>query len=235
VVTSLPGAVGLSHLTVYDWPAEDGLAGGTPHVHLACAEAYVVTSGTGSVQTLTPAGFMETPLEPGTTVSFTPGTLHRLVNADGRLRIVVVMQNSGLPEAGDAVFPFPPELLADPAAYARAAVLPGAEVALQEREQAVRERRDLALAGFARLRDEVTAGRTGALDDFYRRAADLVRPALDHWTDVWREGAAAASAATGDHLDLLRRGDLDHLRHAGVRRPVPAPRLGMCGWLQAYR
>jgi hypothetical protein len=34
---------------------------------------------------------------------FTPGTVHRMVNGSG-LRATVLMQNSGLPEAGDAVF-----------------------------------------------------------------------------------------------------------------------------------
>ncbi len=42
----------------------------------------------------------------------------------GDLRITVLMQNGGLPEAGDAVFTFPPEVLADPGAYAAAATLP---------------------------------------------------------------------------------------------------------------
>src|SRR5262245_61519905 len=98
----LPGAVGVSGLQVYDWPTADGLCGGSPHVHLACAEAYVVIEGKGSVQTLNTEGFASTPLRPGTVLWFTPGTIHRLVNDDG-LRIVVIMQNDGLPEAGDAV------------------------------------------------------------------------------------------------------------------------------------
>lgn len=28
--TGLPGAVAVSHLCVYDWPAADGVSGGTP-------------------------------------------------------------------------------------------------------------------------------------------------------------------------------------------------------------
>src|SRR5262249_2793804 len=123
MVSPLPGAVGVSGLRVYDWPTADGLCGGSPHVHLTCAEAYVVVAGEGSVQTLTGDGFAETPLRPGTVAWFTPGTIHRLVNGDGGLHIVVIMQNSGLPEAGDAVFTFPPEILADPDAYGWAAAL----------------------------------------------------------------------------------------------------------------
>ncbi|PWS40035.1 cupin, partial [Streptomyces sp. ZEA17I] len=132
----LPGAVAVSHLTVYDWPAADGLRGGTPHLHLTCSEGYVVIGGTGSVQTLTTTGFRQTPLAPGALVWFTPGTIHRLVN-DGGLRVVVLMQNSGLPEAGDAVLTLPPALLTGPEVYGAAAALPqdGAEA---ERERAAR-------------------------------------------------------------------------------------------------
>ena len=98
----LPGAVGVSHLRVYDTDAPDGLAGGTPHLHTVCAEAYAVIAGIGAVQTITSTGFTETPLEAGALVWFTPGTIHRLINGGG-LEILVVMQNAGLPEAGDMV------------------------------------------------------------------------------------------------------------------------------------
>lgn len=122
----LPGGVGVSRLRVYDTVAPDGLVGGTPHVHLCCTEGYVVTDGEGAVQTLTSSGFRETPLRPGVVVWFEPGTVHRLVNTGG-LGIVVLMQNSGLPEAGDAVLTFPPDVLADPGVYAAAAELPDGE------------------------------------------------------------------------------------------------------------
>ncbi|WP_420823807.1 cupin domain-containing protein, partial [Streptomyces torulosus] len=115
----LPGGVAVSHLSVYDWPETDGVCGGTPHMHLTCSEGYVVTGGRGAVQTLTASGFEVTPLTPGTIAWFTPGTIHRLVNED-ELRITVLMQNSGLPEAGDAVLTLPPRYLADPETYAAA-------------------------------------------------------------------------------------------------------------------
>ena len=41
---ALPGAVGVTHLRVYDTPAPDGVPGGSPHVHFACTEAYVTVS-----------------------------------------------------------------------------------------------------------------------------------------------------------------------------------------------
>lgn len=63
--TGLPGGVGVSGLSVYDWPAADGVCGGTPHLHLVCSEAYVVTGGRGAVQTLTASGHEATRSCPG--------------------------------------------------------------------------------------------------------------------------------------------------------------------------
>ncbi|MEV4766893.1 cupin domain-containing protein, partial [Micromonospora chokoriensis] len=168
----LPGGIGVSRLRVYDTLAPDGLVGGTPHVHLCCTEGYVVTDGEGAVQTVTAAGFRETPLRPGAVVWFEPGTVHRLVNGGG-LTIVVLMQNSGLPEAGDAVLTFPPDVLADPAAYAAAAALPdggapGADV------RAAYRRRDLAVTGFQALR----SGGPTALAAFHAAAVALREPLL---------------------------------------------------------
>ncbi|GII76344.1 hypothetical protein Sru01_13260 [Sphaerisporangium rufum] len=217
-----PGGVGVSGLSVYDWESADGRCGGSPHMHLLCAEAYVVVAGAGAVQTLTWEGFAETPLTPGAVVWFTPGTIHRLVNEDGRLRIVVVMQNSGLPEAGDAVFTFPPDVLDDPAGYRAAAAAAD--------EEGARRRRDLALAGFLALREQ---GRE-ALADFHRRAAAIVAPRLGAFEDRWRAGALRAAEATGEQLGALRAGELGHLRQARVRSAEPGPRLGMCGRLDTY-
>ncbi len=208
---------GVSDLTVYDWPTEDGLRGGSPHLHTLCAEAYAVVAGSGSVQTLTWNGYEETALAPGSVVRFTPGTVHRLVNGGG-LRIVVLMQNSGLPEAGDAVLTFPPDVLADPARYAAAA------------GSAPRERRDLAVEGFLRLRAE---GRTG-FAAFLEAAAGIVAPRLDAFESRWREGPLRAAETTGAQLAALRGGDLAHLREAAVTRVHAVPRDGMCGHLMTY-
>ncbi|GIH26814.1 hypothetical protein Aph01nite_51240 [Acrocarpospora phusangensis] len=207
--------VGVSGLAVYDWPTADGRCGGSPHLHTLCAEAYVVVGGAGSVQTLTSSGFEETPLEPGAVVWFTPGTVHRLIN-DGDLRIVVLMQNSGLPEAGDAVFTFPPGVLADPVRYGQAAA------------GDVRKRRDLAVEGFLAMRAE------DSFEDFLGHAARIVGARLDAFEERWREGPLKAALATGDQLSRLREGDLSHLREGAVTRLSPAPKQGMCGNLQVY-
>ncbi|WP_298552263.1 cupin domain-containing protein [Streptomyces luteogriseus] len=227
----LPGGVAISHLSVYDWPAADGACGGTPHMHLACSEAYVVTGGRGAVQTLTASGYEVTPLQAGTVAWFTPGTIHRLVN-EGDLRITVLMQNSGLPEAGDAVLTLPPEYLTDPETYARACAIP-ADAPEEEQERCARARRDLALEGYRALR---AAEGPQPLAAFHRAAAALVRPRIAEWRERWRQGAEASAAATGAQLDWLERAEAPHLTDAAVRaeQPVAHGKFGMCGRLDVY-
>src|SRR5215470_17457862 len=175
-----PGATGLSVLDVYDWPCPDGLRGGSAHVHLASTEGYLVSAGQGRLQTLGGHGYAELPLRPGDVRWFTPGTVHRLVNDDGGLQITVVMQNAGLPEAGDAVLTFPPEVLADPARYAAAAALPaGAD--------------DQALAAFHSAAARLVAARVPEWRERWQRQAQAVA-AL---TGQHLEQIAAVQAGTG--------------------------------------
>jgi len=225
-----PGGTAVSGLSVYPWEAEDGVCGGSPHVHLTCTEAYVTVGGTGAVHTLTASGFQETPLADGAVVWFSPGTIHRAVNHDGALRVIVVMQNSGLPEAGDAVFTFPPHILADPEAYRRAATLS------DPMEAAARARRDLAVEGFQVLVEHVRRGDVGPLADFYRAAVALKRDLMDAWERIWRSGPAEAARRTDEHLTGLRAGRIDHLLQAGVRDVSAPPEraFGMCGRLDTY-
>ncbi|GAA1310442.1 cupin domain-containing protein [Pseudonocardia xinjiangensis] len=229
-----PGGVGISALRVYPWETADGLCGGSPHMHLCCSECYIVVGGTGRLQTLTAAaGLVESPLHTGDVVWFTPGTIHRAVN-DGDLHVVVVMQNTGLPEAGDAVLTLPPAHLADRDTYRRATSLAGPDgVPSEERARA---RRDLAIEGFAELTRQLAAGNGAALDAFYAAATELVRPQLGAWRARWEEGAAAMSSRTGEQLAALAAGDHSHLLDAGVSRieEPPAAVLGMCGFLTPY-
>ncbi|MER7789608.1 cupin domain-containing protein [Streptomyces sp. NPDC097640] len=230
-----PAAVGVSRLHVYDWPTVDGRpGGGTPHLHLTCSEGYVVTAGRGAVQTLTTSGYQETPLEPGTVAWFTPGTIHRLVN-EGGLEITVVMQNSGLPEAGDAVLTLPPGLLTDAETYADAIRIPS-DVPEAEQVAVARARRDLATRWFLELRDATESGDLEPLAEFQHAAADLVRPLVDAWERRWRDGAQAATSATAAHLAALRDKDERHLAEARVAAtgPTARGRFGMCGRLDVY-
>ena len=226
-----PGGTAVSGLHVYPWPAADELCGGSPHAHLACTEAYVVVEGEGTLHTLTAGGPARTSLRPGTVAWFGPGTVHRAVNGDGRLRAVVVMQNAGLPEAGDAVLTFPPEILEDRDAYLRAAAAP-------TDEKAARERRDLAVEGFGRLVASTEAGDLSALARFYRQAAALRADRIEAWRRIWRDGPLEAARRTEEHFEAIARGDIAHLltASAGVRQaPEPADRkFGMCGRLDTY-
>lgn len=225
-----PGGTAISGLRVYRQAAPDGLCGGSPHVHLACTESYIVVAGTGELHTLTAAGATRTPLHAGVVAWFGPGTIHRAVNLDGELRATVLMDNSGLPEAGDAVLTFPPEILADPEAYQHAATARNEADALR--------RRDLAVTGYLRLAESVRAGDTGALAEFYRAAVALRADRYQAWESVWRTGAQAAAQRTAAHLAELRRGGIEHLLGAGIgveRAGAPAERaFGMCGRLDRY-
>jgi mannose-6-phosphate isomerase-like protein (cupin superfamily) len=235
---TFPGATSLTVLDVYDWIAPDGLRGGSAHVHLASAEGYVVLAGAGRLQTLGARGYAESGLGPGDCLWFTPGIIHRLVN-DGGLRLLVVMANAGLPEAGDAVLTFPPEILADPAAYARRAALPpdgaagdgaAGDGALAD---AARRRRDLAIEGFLALRD---AG-PDALAGFFTAAVRLVAGRVPQWRERWQAGALGTATATGGQLDQLADGDAGYLAGGVVRRiarPSAPRRYGMCGLLTGY-
>jgi mannose-6-phosphate isomerase-like protein (cupin superfamily) len=239
VTSSFPGATGLTVLDVYDWVAPDGLRGGSAHVHLASAEGYLVLSGAGELQTLGTRGYAATPLRPGDCVWFTPGTIHRLVN-EGGLRLAIVMQNAGLPEHGDAVLTFPPAILADQEAYARAAAV-GEEPAGRVLAERARRRASLAVEGYLALRDAVAAHGPGALEDFFAAALRLTATQVPDWRDRWRAGALATAGQTGTHLDEIAAIVPGHLADAGLWR-IDSPMLvdpdtrgyGMCGRLTTY-
>ncbi|MEV4360004.1 cupin domain-containing protein [Nonomuraea sp. NPDC049625] len=231
-----PGGTSISDLAVYDWECADGVHGGTPHLHTVSTEAYVVTAGRGEVHTLSAAGFARDRLEAGTVLWFSPGTIHRLVNEDG-LRLVVIMQNAGLPEAGDAVLTFPADVLRDRDAYLAAATLP-ADGSEAERAAAARTRRDLAVTGFQQLLKDVDDRGGQALADFHRLAAALVRPRAGSWAELWSGTVEAETERTRRQLAAIADGDPAHLGQAAVVRTTPrsGPRaFGMCGRLQTWK
>ena len=226
---TFPGGTSVSRLTVYTGRCADDLRGGTPHLHTASTEAYVVTGGTGTLQTLDITGLRETPLAAGALVWFTPGVIHRAVNHDG-LKVLVVMSNAGLPEAGDAVLTFPPGVLATPGSYRAAAVLanPG--------EEQVARRRDLAVEGFHTLAAAARNGDLAPLHAFYDAAVRLVRADVPRWREIWQETVAAQTARTADILRKIDAGDAAHLREGGVRTAPQSETAswGMCGRLRTH-
>ena len=237
---AFPGATSVSVLEVYGGRAPDGLAGGTPHLHTVSAEAYVVIAGRGRLQTVDGSGFAEHPLEPGSLVWFEPGVIHRVVNDGGDLEVRVVMQNAGLPEAGDAVMTFPDDVLADPERYRAAATLPGADRPDDERLAAALARRDLAVEGFLALFGDgaVDAGHLDPrppLARLHERAVALVAPRAPEWRERWQAGALAAAQETGRRLDALEAGRDPGLADARVAASPAADAFGMCGRLRTYR
>ncbi|NUT18819.1 MAG: cupin domain-containing protein [Hamadaea sp.] len=233
-MTGFPGGTSISRLSVYEGQCADGLAGGTPHLHTASTEAYVVVAGAGELHTLDASGFTATPLRAGSTVWFTPGTIHRAINHD-RLHVVVIMQNAGLPEAGDAVMTFPTEVVADPSAYAQAAALP-LDADPTTISDAVYRRRDLAVEGFTQLVTAAQQGDLTPLHDLYAAAVALVRPKIAGWRETWTATVERETHRTDQLLDALARGNGEHLRHSVLYESpsTDPPRWGMCGRLGAH-
>lgn len=229
-----PGSVGLSRVEVYDWDADDGVCGGSPHMHTASTEAYLVLAGTGRVETIRTSGYESYDLAPNDLLWFSPGTIHRLVNQDN-LEILVIMQNAGLPEAGDAVLTFEAEILADPERYAKAATLT-ADTPAGALQRSARIRRDAALAGYQRLKEATIAGQRDAVEQFHRHAVKLVQSRVPGWQTIWEETIAPETARTGAWLTEVSAGRFGHLAEATVARSEARGQkiFGMCGMLQTW-
>mgnify|MGYP001129228878 FL=1 len=228
----LIGGIGLTHLTVYDQrSAPDGRMSGSPHVHAVTDEGYYVLSGKGAVELHDAVnGFRTVDLTPGRYVQFPPGTLHRLLNGE-KLVLLVVMGNAGLAERGDARIYFGRAVDDDPAEFARLTGL--------AKEQGLRgalDRRDAAVKAYMALVELWTAGR----EAYFARLARFVA--------VHRKAAAALSAgffaavesgpvAWGEKL-RERVGALPEAVAGGAAAapvlhiPDVTPTLGMCGVLR---
>ena len=228
-----PGAVGLTHLQVYTTASIDGITGGSPHVHLASAEAYIPTAGYGEAHTFSAAGFQTHQLVPGRVVWFEPGVIHRLVNTSGTLEILAIMQNAGLPEAGDAVFTFPDEIMQDADRYQQEATLPASDTST--RVDAALKRRDLAIQGFNEL---IASPDPAALDTFFHQAIARRAHLLQAWTELLHEGVEAEIELTRQRLAAIGN-DSTQLLHAARLASTGDARaehtgVGMCGMLQQY-
>jgi mannose-6-phosphate isomerase-like protein (cupin superfamily) len=225
----LISGIGLTQLTVYDQrPAPDGLMSGSPHIHAVTDEGYYVMSGKGRVELHDlKDGFRSVDLLPGRYIQFPPGVVHRLVNAD-RLVLLVVMGNAGLAERGDARIYFGKAVDDDPAEFARLTGLAkakGLEGAL--------DRRDAAIRAYARLLDLWTKDRTGYFQELARfigvhmKAAAGLRPGFAEaveagpvaWGKRFQKRVEGLPAPAGEGSPLL------HV-------PPEGTTLGMCGILR---
>ncbi|MGF9649800.1 cupin domain-containing protein [Pseudarthrobacter oxydans] len=233
-VPGFPGGTAVSGLRVYDWESNDGLCGGSPHLHTVSSEAYLVTNGTGQVHTISMDGPAEHDLATGSLLWFSPGTVHRLVNT-AELTLNVIMSNAGLPEAGDSVLTFPRHVLEDPNLYAQHAVLPP-DADQSVITAAARRRRDLALEGYAELHQSVLRDGPEALAEFHRLAAALVRPKVERWKEIWAANVRSQMAATEQALLELADGSAASMAGAAVARgrQRTGEGYGMCGRLTTW-
>ena len=233
-VPGFPGGTAVSGLRVYDWEASDGLCGGSPHLHTVSSEAYLVTSGSGQVHTISMDGPAEHGLTAGSLLWFSPGTVHRLVNT-AELTLNVIMSNAGLPEAGDSVLTFPRHILQDPDLYAQHAALPS-DADPSVISSAALRRRDLALEGYAELHQSVLRDGPEALAEFHRLAAALVRPKVERWKETWAANVRSQVAATEQALLELEDGSAASMAGAAVARARQrtGEGYGMCGRLTTW-
>ncbi len=234
----LPGGTSVSHVRVYDSAGPDGLAGGSPHLHTVCTEAYLVIAGEGAVQTLSGEGYAETPLVAGTIAWFSPGTIHRLVNLDGQLELYVLMSNAGLPEAGDMILAFEPSLLADDATYRAVADLPADGRTTDGAPDAAMARRDAAVRGFHHWRDAVDRDGPDALAPLYRAAVELLGDRPADWHDLLAGDPSTDLQRSRAQVEELWHHDrsraADRLAESAIRSRslLPATRnMGCCGTL----
>ena len=234
VTPLFPGGVAVSDLQVYDDVAVDGLRGGSPHLHTASSEGYVVIAGTGAVHTIDSAGTGIHPLEEGSVLWFfcrhgASARSRRRTSAAGRDAergpARIGRCGADVPERG----PRRPRCVRTGGLAAQ-----GSE---DVRAAAARRRRDLAVDGYLELREAVAARGAIALEEFHERAARLVQPRVAHWRGIWEGTVAAETARTSTQLDALSQGMPGGLRDAAVRHttPVDGPRsFGMCGRLHTW-
>jgi mannose-6-phosphate isomerase-like protein (cupin superfamily) len=227
----MPGATLVTRLKVYDTLSPDGQRGGTPHFHFLCTEMYFLLAGSGSVELLDRNGFSKVDLFPHSALIFSPGTLHRLINPNRDMELLVIMQNSGLPERGDNVVTFPPEILGDDQRFAQAMKVSSVEDAYR--------RRDLGVEGFVQIKsafEKSPAQGRAALDKFYKLACARTKPLRGQWRDIVKNGAKAEAEMSLQHLAALAKNKTDylfqsqhHLIHA-----ADYSKPGFCGHLNRY-
>jgi mannose-6-phosphate isomerase-like protein (cupin superfamily) len=227
----MPGSTLMSRLKVYDTPTPDGQRGGTPHVHLLCTEMYFVLAGSGAVEMIDTRGFSRVELGQNAALLFSPGTIHRLINPNGDLEILVIMQNSGLPERGDNVVCFTEVYMNSDEIY-------GAAMKVSNLEEAYL-RRDRGVEGFLLLKaafeQSLESGCT-ALEHFYQLAEKRTEPFRAEWSRLVQTGAVTAVNETLSQLDALQNHDISHLFQAQNQLIPPSDTrsLGFCGHLNRY-
>jgi len=227
----MPGATLVTRLNVYATPGPDGQRGGTPHYHQACTEMYFVLSGSGSVEIIDYHGFQTVELPTHSAFIFSAGTLHRLMNPSGNMELLIIMQNSGLPERGDTVATFKTAILADELRYHKAMKITSLTDAYRRRDDAVEGFLEIKSA-FAR---STTEGRE-ALEMLYKQSNKLAKTKYKDWYECVVKGAFSEAQESLQQVIDLAAGKFPHLFAAQSHfvPPVKANTIGFCGTLNRY-
>lgn len=228
----LPGGTLMSRVEIYGSESVDGQRSGTPHMHLACDEMYFGLVGHGTVELITLDGFNRLPMSPGVAIVFTPGTIHRAINPDGDLEILVIMQNKGLPERGDVAICFPPPIMTDKHAYEDAMKV--------DCDVTAKSRRDMGVSGFLELKKafsrSLDEGRE-ALDRFYQAAVERTRDQYPGWEKIVADGPAEQVRRTQQTLKKLSGNSIESLQEGQFLKVETAscPSFGFCGHIHSYQ
>jgi mannose-6-phosphate isomerase-like protein (cupin superfamily) len=227
----MPGATLLTRLRVYETESPDGQPGGTPHFHLVCSEQYFVLSGAGAVEIIGMDGFQRVELPLHAAFLFSPGTLHRLVNPSRDLEVLIVMENSGLPERGDTIATFPVDVLENDLRFHQAMQAASLREAYLRRDAAVLGFLDVK-AAFARSLEE---GRT-ALARLYEAGRARTAARLSEWYEIVTKGAFDEAQSALLDIVRLQNGKVDHLYGAQhcLMPSSNADTVGFCGALNRY-
>ena len=226
----MPGATLVTRLKVYDTPSPDGQGSGTPHLHLACTEMYFTLAGSGGVEIIDNDGFKVIELPQFSAFVFSAGTLHRLISRDN-LEVLIVMQNSGLPERGDTICTFKKEVMADELRYHKAIRASSLEDAYRRRNESVDGFLEIK-AAFERSKEEGRA----ALEEMYTNAQRLTRSKHKDWYETVAKGAFAEAQDSLHQIVDLTAGKTGHLKLAQhfFRPSEPYNTVGYCGKLNRY-
>lgn len=227
----MPGATLMTRLKVYDTPTPDEQIGGTPHVHLVCTEMYIVLNGSGAVEMLDKDGFSRVELQQNDALLFSPGTIHRLINPNCDLELLVIMQNSGLPERGDNVVTFTDNYLMTDEAYTEAMQVQTIEDAYQRRNRGV----DGFLGIKAAFEDNLSVGQA-ALEKFYAYANARTASQQQQWHKIIHKGALSTAKESLAQIEQLQAQNTRYLSNNAhtVIRADDFSNLGFCGHLNRY-
>jgi mannose-6-phosphate isomerase-like protein (cupin superfamily) len=223
----LPGSTIGVKVKVYDTPSPDGQISGTPHVHLLCTEMYFVLQGSGAVELIDKNGFSTVELLPHSTLIFSPGTIHRLINPNQNLELLVIEQ-SGLPEYGDNIVCFTNEWLESDSRFAEAMRVKSLEDAYLRRARGVE--------GFLQLKtafsESLSVGQE-ALGRFYQLALQRTSHLHSKWKNVITDGALAEAQNALGNVISLNSGDISHLFESQqyLIQTAEYSKLGCCGHL----